>query len=302
MTLGDRARVTAFAVAVVTATVPARAADRAGALDAPAPPTLPALSHPSLSNTFEISMASIDPGRGGARAFAFVLHDEIEYPLVSRVWYVGAAHAVAAGAVPGVGHDFFVGAPELWTRGLWSSLMGLSSGGGIGVVLPLPRSLSPSAAEVFDNVRVVRPWDAPYFADMAITLRPWIDVRHVVGQFILQVRQGMDISILTRSLKPDQHRTDYTARTTFYVGFRIARPIGVGLEVWEVYQLTADVPDERRSAFAISPSVRLSLGKIEPALSLVIPISTPLRGENASYVAARLSVGFDFDAGRHENR
>jgi hypothetical protein len=168
------------------------------------------------------------------------------------------------------------------------------------VVLPLPRSLSSEAQSIFDTVRVVRPWDASYFTDRTVTLRPWVDIRHIVGRFILQLRQGMDISIVARDLKKGERRVDYTARTTFYAGFRIAKPIGVGLEVWEVYQLSADLPDDKRAAFAISPSVRFSLGKIEPALSLVFPISTPLRGEAASYYAARLNVGFEFDAGRHD--
>lgn len=292
----------AVGVAVLAAGSAARAEDRGAALDAPAPPTLPALAHPSLTNTFEITTASIDPGHGRGRATTWMLHDELEYPLVSRVWYVGAAHDVAAGAVPGVGHDFFFGAPELWTRAVWSSLVGLSSGGGFGVVLPLPRSLSPAQEEIFANVRVVRPWDAPYFTDLGVTLRPWIDVRHIVGRFILQLRQGMDVTILARDLKKGERRVDYTARTTAYVGFRVARPIGVGLELWEVYQITAAVADDRRAAFAISPSVRFSLGRIEPALSLVFPIATPLRGDAASYYAVRLNVGFEFDAGRHTAR
>lgn len=292
----------AVAAALLLAAGAARAEDRSKALDAPAPPTLPALAHPSLSNTFEITAAGIDLGANRGRAYAWYLHDEIEYPLISRVWYVGAAHDVVAGAVPGVGNNFFFGAPEIWTRGLWSSVIGLSSGGGLGVVLPLPHSLSPSAQEIFDTVRVVRPWDASYFTDRVVTLRPWVDIRHIVGRFILQLRQGMDIAIVARDLKKGERRVDYTARTAFYVGFRIAKPIGVGLEVWEVYQLSENLPDDKRAAFSISPSVRLSLGRIEPALSLVFPIATPLRGEAASYFAARLSVGIEFDAGRHNGR
>jgi hypothetical protein len=288
--------------AILGAAAPLRADGRTSALDAPAPPTLPALAHPTLTDTFEITTASIDPGAGRGRALAWFLHDELEHPIISRIWYVGAAHDVAVGAVPGVGNNFFFGAPEIWTRGLWSSVIGLSSGGGFGVVLPPPRTLSPSAQEIFDTVRVVRPWDAAYFTDRTVTLRPWIDVRHVVGRFILQLRQGMDVSIVARSLLKNERRVDYTARTTFYLGFRIAQPIGVGLEVWEVYQISADVPDDRRAAFAISPSVRLSLGRIEPALSLLFPIATPLRGEAASYWATRLNVGFEFDAGRQRTK
>jgi hypothetical protein len=290
-------RAAAVAAALLLA-APAQAGDDRSSLDAPAPPTLPALAHPSLSNTFEITFAGITPMKGGARAYALLFHDEIEYPLISRVFYAGAAHDMAAGALPGVGHDFFFGAPELWLRGLWSSVIGLSSGGGFGVVLPAPRSLSTGAREVLDTVRVVRPWDAPYFTDRVITLRPWVDVRHLVGRFVLQLRQGIDIGIVARGLGKGERRVDYVGRTTGYLGFRLAEPIGLGIEAWEVYQISADLPDARRAAFAVSPSVRLSLGRIEPALSLVIPISTPLRGDAASYFAARLNVGFEFEAGR----
>ena len=284
-----------------------RAEDRAAAvLDAPAPPTLPALAHPTLTDTFEVTVAGIDRGGGKARASAWFLHDELEYPLISRKWYVGAAHDVAAGAVPGTGHDFFPGSPEIWTRGLWSSIVGLSAGGGLGVVVPIPHSLSPSATTIFETVRVVRPWDAAYFTDRVLTLRPWVDIRHVVWRFVFQLRQGLDVQIAARALGPYEHRAEYVARTAFYVGFRLAKPIGVGLEAWEVYQISANLcgatqpcfDDDRRAAFSVSPSVRLLLGRIEPAISMLFPGSPPLRGEAASYWAARFNVGFSFEPGR----
>jgi hypothetical protein len=303
-----RALAAAAVAASLLAAGPALGEDRGNVLDAPAPPTLPALAHPGLTETFEITTASIDPGQGKGRALAWFLHNELEYPLISRIWYVGAAHDVVAGAVPGEGHDFFFGAPELWTRGLWSSITGLSSGGGFGVVLPVPHNLSASTRDILDKVRVVRPWDAAYFTDRTVTLRPWFDVRHVVWRLVFQLRQGLDVAIVARPLDAKKHerRTDYVARTTFYMGFRATKAIGVGLEVWEVYQISADGsdpkhPDDNRAAFAISPSVRFMLGRIEPAFSLLFPLSTPLKGDAASYYAARFNVGFDFDAGRRSN-
>lgn len=291
----------ALACALVALPAAALAQDRRSVLDAPAPPTLPALAHVAFTNTFEITGAGIDLGAKRGVAHAFFLHDELEYPLIPRAFYVGAAHDIAFGAVPGVGKNAFFGAPEIWTRGLWSSVVGLSSGGGLGVVLPVPHALSREAREVFDTVRVVRPWDAAYFTDTVLTLRPWVDVRHLVGRFTLQLRQAMDIGVVARSLKRNERRTDYTARTTFYLGFRLAKPIGVGLEVWEVYQISALVPDDKRGAFSMSPSVRLSLGRIEPAFSVLFPIATPLGGEAHSYFAARVNVGFELDAKRRSN-
>jgi hypothetical protein len=116
----------------------------------------------------------------------------------------------------------------------------------------------------------------------------------------LQLRQGLDIGVLVRSPHPGERRVDYTARTTAYLGFRVAKPIGLGLEVWEVYAISADLPDDKRASFAVSPSVRLSLGRVEPTLSLVFPVTTPLRGQAASYAAARVTIAFEFDAGKRK--
>jgi hypothetical protein len=269
-------------------------------LDAPAPPTLPALAHRSLTVTLELTTASIEPQlrppRATGRAYSWLAHSEAEYPIVPREWYVGVAQDVAAGSVPGVGNSIFLGNPELWVRGLWSSVLGLSSGGGLGVVIPIPREVSTSEHLVLDTIRVVRPWDAPYFSTLTVTLRPWIDVRHMTGRFMLQFRQALDIGIATRSLAEGEHRTDLVARGTFYVGFRIVKAVGVGLELWEVYQITAEVADDRRAAFGISPSVRFLFPHVEPSFSVLLPLTTPLRGEAASYYAARLNVAFNFDA------
>lgn len=299
-----RLAATAAIAAAIAAEGGALAADRTSVLDAPAPPTLPALAHPLTTFTFEYTAASIDPATTKTssawvgRAYAWFAHAELEVPIVPRAWYFGIAHDFASGAVPRVGQNFFFGNPEFWARGLWSSLVGISSGGGLGLVLPLPRPLDDKERAVLRTVRVVRPWDAAYFTDLTLTLRPWIDVRHIAGRFILQLRQGLDVAILLRERQKGERRFDYAARTAFYVGFRAARPLGLGLEVWEVYAITGNVDDGKRAAFAISPSVRLLLGRVSPALSVLLPITTPLRGEAASYYAARLNVGFDFDSAK----
>src|SRR5262249_44554499 len=46
---------------ILSLAAPAAADDKATVLDAPAPPTLPALAHPSLTYTFELTTASIEP-------------------------------------------------------------------------------------------------------------------------------------------------------------------------------------------------------------------------------------------------
>ena len=310
--------VAAGIAAISLVAMSAAAEDRQAVLDAPAPPTLPALAHPSLTYTFEYTAASIDPKTrlsSGGRASAWFAHNELELPLQSRKWYLGAAHDLAAGAVPGVGHRLFFGNPELWARGLWSSPVGLSSGAGLGVVLPLPRRLDEVDSEVLQTVRVVRPWDAAYFNDRVLTVRPWFDIRHIVGRFMFQFRQGLDVTVAVRPLRRGEqrltlpggggftnvevveHRTDFVARATLYLGFRATKEIGLGLEVWEVYQVSAALDDDKRASVTLSPSIRFMLGRVAPALSILLPLTTPLRGEAASYYAARLAVAFDFDVG-----
>ncbi|WP_437286969.1 hypothetical protein [Sorangium sp. So ce406] len=266
--------------------------------DVPAPPTLPGLTRRDPTFTFEYTAAVIEPEStsraSGRTAFAWYSHGEMEMPLVPRKWFVGAVHDSAAASVPGVARSILLGSPELYGRGVWSSARGLSSGGGFGVVIPVPRDVSPQEAEVLRTARVVRPWDETRFRDLTLTFRPWFDMRHITGPFIFQLRQGLDWSLVVRGLRSGERRTDIRAHTAFYFGYRIARPVGVGLELWEVYQLTEGLPDDRRATFAISPSVRFILANVQPALSVLLPIATPLRGDVASYYAARLSVGFAF--------
>lgn len=279
--------------------------DLRGVLDAPAPPTLPALAHRDLNFTFEYTAAVIQPkadDRTGD-AYAYFAHTSAEYPIVPRQWFVGLSNDVASAAVPGVGTAFLLGNPELSGRGLWYSERGLASGGGLGIVLPTPRALSPAEAEVLRTVRTVRPWDLASFSSLTLTFRPWIDIRLVTGGLIFQLRQGVDWSIsLTGASEVEtasgsQPRiTNFTARLTFYAGYRLTERIGVGVELWEVYEVTKELAnDDNRAAFAVSPSIRFMLPRVQPALSFLFPIATPLRGDVETYWAGRINIGFDFD-------
>ncbi len=277
------------------------------AVDAPAPPTLPALTHRAPSASFELTLAQIRPADSSGiaapgSAYAWFTHMSLEAPFVARAWYAGIAEDVADAAVPHTAsapaaHGLVLGNPELWVRGTWSSDLGLASGGVLGVVLPIPRRLDESDATILRTVRAVRPWDLAYFEDFSLTFRPSFDIRHVRGPLMLQLRQGVDwsIALRERAARDDQA---LVGRTTFYVGYRLAPPIGVGLELWEVYALTESLRDDRRAALAVSPHVRFMLGRIQPALSLLAPISTPLRGDVESYYALRFNVSVALDSPR----
>jgi hypothetical protein len=224
--------------------------------------------------------------------------------VIPRRWYAGisgdvGAASVPSGSTPGSGGSTLVlGNPELWMRGLWSSQAGLSAGGGLALVVPVPRAFSPLETEVVRVVRVVRPADYPHFLDMTLTMRPYFDIRHVVGPVRLQMRQGIDFSVLLRERREHEHRTDLAAFATLYLGVKAFEQLTVGLEVAEVYQLTADVAspscvapcDARRVQVTMAPNLRFHLPPLSPTLSVLFPVSTPLRADVSSYIAGRLNL------------
>jgi hypothetical protein len=285
---------------------------RSTILDAVGPPTIPGLSHRDWAFSFEYLIASAEPTDVASfepieddRAFAYTARWLLDVPLIERVWYLGATSEVGAASVPSGksatsgGSTILLGNPELWTRALWSSDLGLAAGGGLGIVIPVPRTFSPLEAEVVRAIRVVRPESFTHFQDMALTARPYFDLRHVTGPVTLQMRQGIDISILLRDRDRDrENRYDLAAVATAYVGVRTFDELTLGLEVAEVYQITADTSapsciapcDQHRVQVTIAPIVRLHLPRLSPSLSFIFPLSTPLRAEVASYYAARLHL------------
>jgi hypothetical protein len=280
-------------------------------LDADGPPSIPGLSHRDWAFDFEYMVAgaeatdivSYQPIESG-NAYAYAAHWLVEAPLSQRIWYAGAtggigAASVPSGTTPGSGGSTQVLAnPEAWIRGLWSSQVGLGAGGGLGVVIPVPREYNTLEAEVVRVIRVVRPADFQRFRDMGLSGKPFFDIRYVAGPVSLQMRQGVEASVLLRERDDDENRYDLTAFASAYLGVAPFEQLVLGLELAEVYQLTADVEtpqcvapcDQNRVAITISPSLRVRLPPLSPALSFIIPLSTPLRGEVDSYVAGRLHL------------
>jgi hypothetical protein len=228
----------------------------------------------------------------------------LEGALAERDWYLGVAEEVAGATVPpgetaGTGGaTLIVGNPELWVRGLWSSELGLSAGGGLSLVLPFPRTFTSLETEVVRAVRVIRPWHYANYQDSGLTARPFFDVRHVSGPITLQVRQGLDALFRLRELGPDEERYDLAALLSVYLGVRAPTWLTTGLELSELYLLSSqEAPagctepcDEHRAIVVLSPSARLHLPGFTTGLSLLIPLSTPLRAEVDTFFAARLHV------------
>jgi len=277
------------------------------------PPTRPGLSHSGTAFGFEYTLSSSEPTDPasfeplvGERAYAYAARLWVEVPIVERHWYFGWSSDAAAASVPASsapdsgGSTFVFGNPELWARGMWVSPSGLGAGGGAAVTLPLPRTFSDDEREVVRAIRVVQPWDYSHYQDLTLTVRPFFDLRHVVGPVTFQLRQGLDISVLLRDRAEHENRYDLTALANVYVGMTPIDAVTLGLEFTEVYQITADVSspsciapcDEHRAAQALSPSIRLELPRISPTVSAIFPIASPLRGEVASYYALRVHLAF----------
>ncbi len=307
----------ALSLSALLCAYPARAADGmerelVAERDAEGPPPMPSLSHQGLALDFEYAIVratATDVVTGepleGPGAYGYAAALAASFALVPRRFYVGVAEDFASASVPsGIsresgGSSVVAGNPELWARALWTSRVGLAAGGGLGAVLPLPRSFTATETEVVRVVRVMRPWGEPHFQDLTMTLRPFLDIRHMVGPVLLEARQGIDLGVRVRDLRGHESRTEIGAQTSLFVGLRLHRTVMAGLELHEVYQLTADVSspscpapcDEHRVELSIAPSLRFRWRPIAPSLSLLLPLSTPLRAEVDSYYAARLHVG-----------
>jgi hypothetical protein len=302
----------ALTLALSLTTLAAHGAERRPGIDEEGPPPSPGLSHAGLAVDVDHTVASAAPTElgtsapsGSGRAYAHSVRLAVEWAVSERRWFVGAAAEAGAAAIP-PGSDpsrdaraAVFGNPELWARALWTSRVGLAAGGGIGAVLPLPRSFDVDEAAAVRAIRVVRPWADPAYQDLALTLRPFLDIRHVAGPVNLQLRQGLDVTARLGELDTGDNRLDLAARTSVYAGVRISRPLVLGLELHEVYQLTEDVAtptcpppcDRLRVQFTLAPSVRLFLRNVTPTVSLLLPLSTPLRADVGSYVAARIHLG-----------
>jgi hypothetical protein len=284
-------------------------------LDADGPPDTPGLSHRGVAFNFEYTVASAEPTDvvsfeplEDSRAYAYAVRWLVDAPLDPRRWYIGISNDVAAASVPSGespesgGSSLVLGNPSIWARGLWSSESGLAAGGGLGIVVPVPRSFSSLETEVVRVIRVVEPLAYANFQDLALTARPFFDIRHVTGPVTLQMRQGIDFSLLLRDRADNENRYDIAAHLDAYAGIKTIEELVVGIEISEVYQITADLTspacpspcDEGRVAFTVSPSLRLKLPPLSPSLSALFPLSTPLRREVASYWAVRLHLDVVF--------
>lgn len=247
------------------------------------PTTMPALLHEDVLLDLDYTGAGI--GRGSLDTFTYVAHVGVEVPVLSRFIQAGMAWDVVSAAAENRGRAVLYGNPELWARAATTHRSGLSAGGGLGLVVPLPRDLSTDSEVVLDSIRVIRPWDTSYFSSDVGALRPFLDARLHLTPFALQLRQGLDLLYDLSSA-----RTDILARLGVGAGYEPLAWLNLSLELWQTYSVTAEVPDDRRAAFTLSPGLRFRTGPLSPGVSVLFPVNTPLEGIADAFFAVRFHV------------
>ena len=240
---------------------------------APAPPTLPELTHSEMEATLETTAGAIALPASGGLQHAYIQRLALEVPIGPRRWYVGAAYEVAGGN-NGTGFAVVGGNLALDGRTVWATTTGMGFGGGLSLMVPTA-NYDPSgpASRVALAAATLRPWDVSYFVPDSYGVRPYVDVRALDGPFVIQFRQGLDLTV--SSLLLSDRRLFATAGV--YIGWQIGRLVATGLEVFEAYAL--DLPavrDGNRETLVASPSVRLALPWVQPAISAFTNIGPPI--------------------------
>lgn len=278
----------------------------------PRAPTLPDLTHRAPELSTEHTIASITPRTSSAptdretsRLSAQLFHFDYEMPIAPWL-YTGAEWGFAAARGPtDSGTTFVPGQPQLFARVVRSlTRERYSVGAGLGLLPPVftyddrddRARLEGSTASSLAGV--VRPWDLSTFLDRRFTARPWIDLRVALRRFVVQFRQGIDVNFRTSAAPCTTGACDASgdlqllSTTTLYLGWQPTREVALGVEAWEVYLLKtrAQIADRDRSVFALSPSVRFFYRYVEPAVSLLFPIGSPLMNAADGYFALRIDL------------
>ncbi|HTB73593.1 MAG TPA: hypothetical protein VK762_10135 [Polyangiaceae bacterium] len=292
-------RTAAPAIVVLFAVVvPARALAADNVFDdpyrvpaAPRPPTLPELTHAETEATLEATAGAILPNAGGEVTHAYVQRLALELPVGLRRWYVGANYELAAADGRAVSGNLEIGG-----RSLWATPTGLAFGGGLELIVPTAQfDESGPAAKTALDAASLRPWDVAFFVPGGFGARPFIDVRAIDGQFVVQFRQALDLMAATR---PDWSARIY-ATLGVYLGLWATREIAAGIEAFESYAIVdPNVTDGTRAAVVISPNVRLVLPWVEPAISAFTNIGTPLQGASDRIWGFRVAFTAVYDPSR----
>jgi hypothetical protein len=117
-------------------------------------------------------------------------------------------------------------------------------------------------------------------------------VRALDGPFVVQLRQGLDLTVGTASLGDRR----LWATLGAYVGWSFVPQAALGLEAFEGYAINVPgVRDGARAAIVVSPNVRIVLPWVQPAVSVFTNVGTPLYGAQVSIWGLRLAITLVYD-------
>ena len=289
----------------------------------PRGPTIPDLEHTAAEASFEQTIASVKPKPGGGvggvptddtSLTSHLFEMDFEIPVVRQTFYVGGQWAFAAARSPAQEDARFIaGQPEVFARVVHPGPHDdFALGAGLGLMAPivtyddLDDSKRVQTATTSALVGIVRPWDLSMFLDRRVTARPWIDIRVGRHEFIAQVRQGLDVAMrsgvpsstsATGAFSGEVGDVELISITSLYLGWQPTRELAVGVEAWDVYLLKTQLPisDRDRTVFALSPGFRFFYRWVEPGVSLLFPVGSPLLGAVDNYVALRIDMRVWFD-------
>jgi hypothetical protein len=218
--------------------------------------------------------------------------------------------------VAAIGKRGAFGNVEPHVRAVFPLSEGLVYGFALGAVIPTATiDRNGPAQSAMLAVASMEPTDYVHFQTGRFALRPAGDLRIVRGPFVLQLRQGFDVVIDQAGINDAR----MAGRILGHVGVAPTRAFEVSIEATQVYFFFTEEPapapdsslplpvkeeierrnaareryrvsDDRRTAFTIGPSLRLSFREVDLGLGLVTNVFAPLSPALDSFVAARASL------------
>lgn len=258
--------------------------------EAPRPTIMPELTHPDGEVTVEQTSGVLNPRGYGdvGHVGVHVGRIALEQPVYSRLVFVGAAYEAAYGGPSTATSPKVIGSNlDLSVRTVWATRNGLAFGGGLGVMLPTAQfSRSGPLQKLGDAATALRPWDYALFQEAHLGLRPSLDLRYIAGPVIIQAREVFDVTF------DAENDADYDLDvvTAFYVGVRVRKELAVGAELSQLYLVSANIADDRRSSVTLAPVMRFIFPRFQPAVSFLTNLGNPFYDQASHVWAVKTSL------------
>lgn len=257
----------------------------------PAPLAMPELGHPNANAGVEWTVGAGFPSASDRDASSLGLIRAVGETRIGpqRRLYVGATVPLAAGLPPdgAGGSKIVLGNLEAHVRVAFPQPTWLAFGATLGVVAPTATFERTGAAASAALAAIsFDPTDVAYFTPGIVALRPAYDVRIIRGPFVVQARQGIDIAIDTAGARP----VSTNARLLMHVGVLARRDLEASLEATQLYLFGAEVPDKKRNAVSLGPSLRYAMGKVDLGMGIMTNVFSPISPAVDRVVGLRFSV------------